>query len=398
MRRHIINRSGIRWIITFLFFWFLFFILHEYLSAPKIVMSYFSPQEDTAFVPSMYRIDDQVKRLNVLAYAFLQVNPDGKIMFNDKAHHAGVPESFRYFQSIPNTNHRLKKILYIGGADDKQSFFNAIQHIDHFVNSAGAIIDTYHLAGIDLDFEINRPYTPEEAIGYARLVERLRKKLGTSVLISMATIIDPETLQSVGRDHWHVIANHANFISMMCYDLTSPFSQPAFTELASNLYSVPEARPSLQNQHLSCDQSIRYLNTLGVPMNKMVLGIPAYAISYGGVGFEGNGLFQPSVPDKTPVFDDMMKGQLRYSTVVRLHQKGFKEHRLMTNGQVNGVWVYNPDTYQWVTFDNPQSVQSKTAYVVKNKLAGVMLWRIGQDVSSDHKDSLLKAIVDGLHQ
>ena len=398
MKHYQIKSIVIQRTILFVFFLILFAMVYYSFSKPKIIMSYFAPEEDKSFASSVLKIDAQVNHLNVLAYAFLHVSADGNIIFNHKANQSALPESFRFFLEIQNRHHHLKKLFSIGGADDQKSFFYAINNVDNFVNSARVLINEHHLAGIDLDFEINRPYTPEEARGYATLVDKLRKKLGSSRLISMATIIDTGTLLSMGRENWRVIANNADFISIMCYDLTSPFSQPAFTELASNLYLVPQAPQSSQNRHLSCDQSIHYLATLDVPTKKIVLGIPAYAISYGGVGFENNGLFQPSVPDKTPIFDDMGKGLLRYSTVITLSQKGFRKHQLLSNGSVNGVWLYNPETCQLITFDNAQSVQSKMAYVLKNKLAGVMMWRIGQDVPIEHSASLLHAVVDGMQQ
>lgn len=363
---------------------------------------------------------DKIDHLNILAYAFLKVNSDGKIIFNENE--LGLSEkninfcrqnkvickqsknqfahigSFDFFYFLHNQSQHLKKIVSLGGADDKTSFFYVIKNADNFVNSVGAIIDEYQLSGLDFDFEINRPYTPDEAKLYADIIAKLRKRIGTKKLISMASIIDQETLQSMGADNWKLIAKNADFISLMCYDLISPFNQPAYTEFASNLYLIPNEFKFLHNANSSCDQSINYLTTLGVPITQIVLGIPAYAIAYGGVGSKNDGLFQPSIPSQTPAFDDMGKGLLRYSTVLNLNKKGFKEHISMSNGYVNGVWSYNPETLQFITFDNPESIRDKVDYVLQNNLAGVMMWRIGQDVPISNKRSLLKTIVEGLHR
>ena len=287
----------------------------------------------------------------------------------------------------------MKKIISLGGADDRKSFFYAIKNVDNFVSSAHLLIEKYQLAGFDLDFEINRPYTVEEAKLFADVVAKLRQKLGSKTFITVPTIIDQETLKSMGKDNWKIIANNANFISMMCYDLSSP----DYTEFASNLYLVPNAPKPLHNATLSCDQSIKYLIALGVPPAKIVLGIPAFAISSGGVRAVNDGLFQPSDKAQAPTFDDMGKGLLRYSTVRHLNKLGFERHLSMSNGNVDGVWLYNPEQHQFITFDNPQSVHEKVDYVLKNKLGGVMMWRIGQDVSIENKESLLKTIAEGLH-
>ena len=220
--------------------------------------------------------------------------------------------------------------------------------------------------------------------------------MGDQRFISLATIIDPETLHSLGRENWQSISENVNVVSMMCYDLASASIKPAYSEFASNLYRVPDAPKMLSNANLSCDESIHYLQTLGVPAAKIVLGVPAYGVALGGVGAEHQGLFQPFNPEETPVFDDMGKGLLRYSTVLKLKKAGFNQYVTEVDGHVNGVWLYHFDKQQFVTFDNPDSIRVKVDYVLKNNLAGIMMWRIGQDAAITHKASLLRMIVDEL--
>lgn len=409
---------------------FIFFVLSLtvvmvrffYPSRPMIVMSYFVSDDQLSASSNnngrSQQFRDKLAYLNVIAYAFLKVSPDGRLIFNENdlspseknsafcrqnkvickqgEHQLAHIGHFDFFTSLHNQSNHLKKIISLGGADDKTSFFYAINNADNFVNSVRAVIDDYNLAGLDFDFELNRPYKPDEAKLYADLITKLRKKLGSSKIISMASIIDQETLQSIGAGNWRQIATSANFISMMCYDLVSPYNRPEYTQFASNLYVIPNIPKFLYNANSSCDQSIRYLTTLGVPAAKIVLGIPAYAISYGGVGPENNGLFQPSDPTQTPVFDEMGRGLLRYSTVLKLQKNGFTQHLSMVNGNVNGAWLYNSQTRQFITFDNPESVRAKMDYVLNNNLAGVMMWRIGQDAPISDRTSLLKTIVNSV--
>ena len=387
-------------------------------------MSYFVPertdiilsQDKTTYIK---QLADKIDHLNVIAYAFLKVSPEGKVVLNqndiritDKSQ-ALCGQSFilcdndnnrfldvgnlDFFALFQNKKNDLKKTISFGGADDKQSFFYALKHPANFINAVNAIIHHYKLSGIDLDFEINRLYTPTEANAYVLLIKKLRKKLGPSKLISLATIIDIETLKSMGESNWKTITKEVDYISMMCYDLASAFSKPSFAQLTSNLYHVSTAPKFLQNANASCDESIAYLRAQGVPANKIVLGIPAYAIAYGGVDSQNKGLFQPSIPAQTPTYDDMGEGLLRYSTVIRLKQQGFKAYDLINNNSVNGAWLYNADKRQFVSYDNLRVVANKVDYVIKNNLAGVMIWRIGQDVSFDDKESLLKTIFERMH-
>lgn len=378
------NPDVMRFIFITILFIILLIMVEFFSTPPLIIMSYFVPEDN-----HNKQFRDKLDRLNVIAYAFLHANQDGAVILQGSAE-----ADLKRFSSLNNQQTRLKKIVSIGGADDKTSFFYAIKNPDHFVNSISKVIDHYKLSGLDLDFEIDRLFTPEEANGYVELIDQLRKKLGPKKLLSMTTIIDQATLQSMGRDNWSNISNHVNFVSMMCYDFISPVSQPPYTAIASNLYPIKTAPRLLPNANSSCDQSITYLTMLGMPVSKIILGIPAYAVAYGGVTPENDGLFQPFNPAQTPVFDNMGQGLLRYSTVLHLNKKGFKEHTIMSNGDINGVWSYNQDKRQFITYDNPDSIRNKIHYILKKKLAGVMMWRVGQDVPIDHAQSLLKAIVN----
>lgn len=390
--------------------WVLFYTPHH-----KIILGYCVP-EDLVLSPSKRKeYSERLDKLDVVAYAFLQVSSDGKIAFSDNdlsltkknldfcelgvvhcgsrtqlSATAGYFEVFSYFH-LPSRH--LKRVFSLGGADNAGSFFNAIDNIDTFLQSVSAVMDAFQLSGIDLDFEINRPYKPNEAAMYADLIASLRKRLGPTKLISMTTISDLETLNSLGASNWKIMADHADLILMMCYDFNSPFIKPYVTGFSSNLYLVKDASKNLPNYNISCDQSIQYLVGLGVPIQKIVLGVPAYGIAYGGVGTKNDGLFQPSALAQTPTLDNMGKGLLRYSTVLSLNKMGFQKHTTT----FNDTWSYHPEKHQFITYDDLRSIQSKVHYIIKNNLAGMMVWRIGQDVPVDNQASLLREIDYHLH-
>jgi len=63
---------------------------------------------------------------------------------------------------------------------------------------------------------------------------------------------------------------------------------------------------------------------------------------------------------------------------------------------MNGVWAYNSETKQLLTYDNPSLVKEKASYVIKNHLAGMMTWNIGDDVPAENDQSLLKSALQGM--
>jgi chitinase len=67
--------------------------------------------------------------------------------------------------------------------------------------------------------------------------------------------------------------------------------------------------------------------------------------------------------------------------------------RAMTYGEVVKKWKPTPDQdeHEGIYFNGPTTICRKTEYAVKKKLAGVMMWELGQDATGE--DSLLDVIV-----
>ncbi len=392
-------------------------------------MSYWTYQENKKVVypvPGSQTEDGQrvinqdmkakVDYLNILAYAFLHVNKKGVVHFNDSYidlssndnafcqnhkeicydinnHYRPKMGNFTAFSKLQNKAGNLNKIISISGGGDKDSFANALKHIPAFVDSIATIIDHYHLKGVDLDFEPDS-YTPEQTADYAKLIAGLRKKLGPNALIIVTVAPD----QNITRQGWTKIANNASFISDMCYDFHAPFYLPHYTGYSSNLYSDSNEPMMNHYYHISCDQSIKYLSFLGVPNEKILLGYPSNAIAYGGVTKLKHGLFQSFDPNKTPEFDPgiKMRGRTQYQTVLKLLKSGFREYASYNNGHISGVFAYNSNTQQFLSYDNVELIKEKTAYVKKYHLGGLMTWVINDDAPATSKASLLKAVFQSL--
>jgi chitinase len=145
--------------------------------------------------------------------------------------------------------------------------------------------------------------------------------------------------------------------------------------------------------HISCDQSIKTLAFLGVPPQKIILGYPSYALAYGSVENQNNGLFQKSDPNKMPNFDNALKthDSAQYITVLKLLKQGFQPHATYSNNHISGTWAYNPDTKQFLAYDTPELIKEKSEYAAKNHLGGLMTWNINDDAPVTSRYSLLKA-------
>ncbi len=390
----------------------------------KIIMSYWSHGKPYMPYPipgsigvnkkiqQNYNLLGKLNNINVLAYAFLQVNNNGYIYFSRptidlsqhdflyfcKAHKLSCPSTipkvllgnFDAFSKLNNKQKDLKKIISIGGAGSEKSFLNAINHPKNFIDSVSSIIKAYKLNGVDLDFELYALFTKKQATNYAQLIKNLRAQLGDHYFISVEMPGDNETLHSIGQKNWAIISKNA-YVSIMGYEFHSFLYKPYVTANNSNLYSDPN-EPNISGfYHISDDQAVKYLTYQGVPVNKIILGFPAYFHIYGGVGSKNNGLYQAFDPHKIPVFNYGKGIGGSSSLIPQLLSHGFISHVISMNGKTSAVYAYNPKSKQWISYENSQSVSAKANYVMKNNLAGLMMWSIKQDLPANNSHSLLRS-------
>ena len=361
----------------------------------------------------------QLDAINVLAYAFLQVDAAGDVYFADPAvdlsaadlrqfcpqHPAACPHSasasagsFSAFARLTNRCHSLLKIVSIGGAGSQSTLDNALDHPDSFVRSAASLIHAYHLDGLDLDFEPDAFFGPGQGAQYAELVAALRQALGGQAFISIEVPGDWETLRSIDCpsdsrcvDNLALIAADA-YISLMGYDYHCPFYPGTVTASDSNLYNDPHEPLLAGFYHVSDNQAIEYLTFMGVPVDKVLLGFPAYFVSYGGVvALPGShGLYQPFDRSRTKTYDlGGLKGVGSDRVAWRLLDSGFKPHRLLIQGKLSAVYADSASSRAWISYDDADSVAAKTNYVIARHLGGMMMWEIGEDTPVDSPQSLL---------
>jgi chitinase len=365
-------------------------------------------------------LNQKLDAINVIAYSFLEVDESGNVYFSDPAvdlsrsdvsgfcqnhpvscpnSNAAMAGSFTAFAKLNNKSGALRKIISIGGANSQKAFDNAIKHPDTFLKSALSIVRAYHLDGIDLDFEPDAFFTVNDAKPYAELVARLRSELGRQAFVSVEVPGDQETLRSMDcptsnscSPNLRTMAANA-YITLMGYQFHDPYYPGTITGNDSNLYDSPDEPLLPDFYHASDNRAIEHLTYQGVPPEKIILGFPAYFVAYGGVGGPSgrHGLFQHFDTSLTPKFDWDAKARGSYRTAVHLMKSGFERQEIRVDGEISAVYAYNSATKQWISYEDPSSVDAKARYVRTRHLAGMQMWEIGQDVPIDHPDSLLRA-------
>jgi chitinase len=261
----------------------------------------------------------------------------------------------------------LKVILSLGGwggCKTCSEVFSTAQGREEFASSVKELADYFHTDGIDLDWEYpaiagypGHRFVPEDRPNFTALVVALRKALGKNQEISFAaggftTFLE----QSI---EWKKVIPLVDRVNLMTYDLINGNS--TVTGHHTGLYSTPQ-------QQESTDHAVHYLDSIGVPRNKMVIGAAFYARIFENVASVNDGLYQSTkflrgVPYKN--FESSFPPD-----------SGFVYH---WDPVAMAPWLYNPEKKWFVTFDDTTSMRHKTEYTIAKKLNGIMFWQLAED-------------------
>ncbi|CAM3721849.1 glycoside hydrolase family 18 protein [Nocardiopsis rhodophaea] len=167
-----------------------------------------------------------------------------------------------------------------------------------------------------------------------------------------------------------------DFATVQGYDFTGAWSD--VTDHHSQLYA-PEGAPN----DASTDRTVRRYLDYGLPPDKLLLGFPAFGRGWTGVSPENFGRYAPADSGAEGTYGEAVDpyGELKYRSGRRFHDP------------INGAyWLY--DGNEWWTFDTPEIVRMKGAYVREMNLGGLMMWNLDMDPEAD----LVTAMDESLEQ
>jgi chitinase len=279
--------------------------------------------------------------------------------------------AIRHMVELKNKNPRLKVILSMGGWGGCRTcpmVFATPEGRNEFVSSVKELTDYFHTDGIDLDWEYpaltnvpGYPFSPEDKDHFTLLIKRLRKKLDRSTEISFAAGGFTQYLTT--SIDWKQVAPRVNYINLMTYDLVGGYDTVSGHH--TPLYSTPQ-------QVESTDNAVRYLQSIGVPASKLVIGAAFYARIFENVDSINNGLYRPCRFRNGVSYHDQARA---LST-----DSGYVFH---WDPIAQAPYMYNAQKRFFVTFDDTLSVRLKTKYAMDRRLGGIMFWELPEDKFTD---------------
>lgn len=281
--------------------------------------------------PDSQRTKIQYDIITHINYAFALPNRDGSLKPLDNAKGA---------QALIKEAHRkgVKVLLAVGGWSDQDALLEPVfaaatataAKRSRLVDEIIALCDQYGFDGVDLDWEY--PRTSGTYRQYEQLLTALSKELRARGKLLTTAVIGGVTLQ--GKPYSGAMAftdaalEQVDWINVMAYDRN-------------------EADHSSYDFAAACADY--WLDTRGLPADKVVLGVPFYA----------------------------RPGSVMYSTILSADPSA---------GSKDSIWYKGKQIW----YNGIQTIQAKTNYALE-KLGGVMVWEITQD-TADREKSLLSAI------
>lgn len=368
--------------------------------------------------------DIPIDKITHLNYAFANIDADGRIAIGDS--YAAIDKSYpgdTWDQPYRGTYNQinnvlkaqyphLKTLISVGGWTWSGRFSDvALNDASRalFAESCVDFIRTYNFDGVDIDWEYpvccglnGNTYRPEDRLNYTLLMQELRQQLDAAGAVDsktyLLTIASAGGVDKLANYDLAGIAQQCDWINTMSYDFMGAWDL-SITGHHSALHANPD-NPSPNDDvrlHYNAVGSVQPWLNAGVEANKIVLGVPFYSRTWGGVPDIDGGLFQSATSVPPGTWDDWSSGATGINDFTEIETMiASGAYTRYWDDQAKVPWLYSPTQHggHFVSYDDAESMQYKIDYVNSTGLGGVMIW----EITADRNQTLLDVIGAGLTQ
>ena len=284
--------------------------------------------------------------LTHINYAFGNVNKtyDGVIIQR--------PDRLRQLVELKKNN-KIYIVLSIGGwtAGGFSEMASTEKRRKAFAKDCKRIVKDFGLDGIDIDWEYPSSSeagissSPADIDNFTLLMKELRKALGKDYLLSCATIADARFVD------FKAIDPYVDLVNIMMYDVGNP------------PYHHAALYRSKMSGRVTAEEAFQAHLDAGVPVNKLVMGVPFYGRSVQGFGDSSFGALVKR-NDATRMWDDVAKAPY-----------------LVKDGEMV------------CTYEDAESLSWKCKFIKEKGMRGAMYWEYRCD---DEAGTLRHAVWNGV--
>ena len=280
--------------------------------------------------------------------------------------------------ALRKQNPALAVLISLGGWLGSGGFSDAAltaKSRSTFIDSVVELLNHYDLDGVDLDWEFpgspgaGHEFRSEDKQNFTLLLKELRARLSEAKRSRhgklLLTIAAGASLDYLEHTEMRKVAPYVDDVNLMAYDYYEP-SADRTTGNHAPLFTDP-ADPKKE----SADASVKAFLAAGAPARKIVLGVPFYSHVWGQVDNLNHGLFQPGKA--------IQGANTPYGSVVdSMLSQGYER---FWDAASKVPYLYSSKDHQFVSYEDPQSLAEKCAYVRARRLGGISFWSYFDDPS-----------------
>lgn len=329
--------------------------------------------------------DMDVDRIDTLIFAFAGLD-DGRVVLD-----ADSARRLQQLTSLKATHPKLSVVVSVGGwgVGGFSEAAGTQAGRQRFADSAAQLLAANDADGLDVDWEYpghaeaGIKASPADRGNFTRLLETVRASLDKVGAAHGRDGTDRYTLSIAAADSQFVdgidiaaVEPYLDWFNLMTYDFNNSLTATTghHTGLHASVLAVAGARTT--------DRAVEQFLAAGVPAHKLLIGVAFYGLQFDDVSAAHHGLYQPygkfATAHPWPELEQKFVGRNGY---VRYW-----------DADAQAPFLWNAATRSFISYDDPQSIAAKAAYVKAHHLGGIMYWEQSHDTDGD----LLDAIWQGL--
>lgn len=329
-----------------------------------IVLAYYTSWADPYTAASI-----PYNKLTHICHAFIWPNADGTL---------NVPAGFVEPALLTNAHaNGVKVLISLGGATQSGNFAGIANNAGYratFVAAVKNFVLSNNYDGVDFDWEF--PQNATDRNNFTLLVQDIRNAFNSAPNAHPEWLISGAYSWTNYYAQWYDLAALTplvDFFNIMTYDAHGPWSPHSG-------HNAPLGAAAGDSDSVSMQAVMTYYNTTrGVPLNKLVFGLPFY-----GYNFPTEDLHQACATcgSDTPY--------VPYKDIPALIGNGWTR---TWDASASSPKLRHDTQARTISYDDPQSIQAKSDWALNTKgLRGVFMW----DLSLDHMGGGNQPLLDAM--
>ncbi|KAI0319002.1 chitinase [Amylostereum chailletii] len=357
------------------------------------------------------------QKYNHMTYAFAVTTPDVNTLSLGASDASLLPQ---FVEQAHDNN--VTALLSVGGWSGSVYYSSNVATAENrtaFVKAVTQLATNYSVDGLDFDWEYpnaagsgNNIMSPNDTANFLAFLQELRNdSVGSRLMLTAPASITPwnDASQQPSTD-LSAFANVLDYIAIMNYDIWGSWSTSAGPNAP-----LDDACALPTYQKGSAMGAVNKWHAAGIPLEKLVLGVPSYGHSFtvepadAFVDGQGNLTAYPKFNSTIFPHGDKWDGSDGSNPTGAVNFWGMFDNGYLTldvNGTItvaNNIasifdncsqtpFLYDSSSHVFVSYDDPMSFAAKGAMIKSMGLRGFAVWETAGDYNNKLVDSIRAAV------